>query len=78
MVLELVLHLTDARLLVLLGAKQLLNLSEAAIDAQVFSRELLDNLIFVADIVVQAPILIFNSSFVFKEFCKSVLNIFLL
>ena len=72
------LELGNSRLLILLSAKQLLDLSQVAIDGEVLPGQLLDDLVLALDILAQAVVFLFNGSLLFKDLHELLLNDLLL
>ena len=73
-----VLELGNSRLLILLSAKQLLDLSQVAIDGEVLPGQLLDDLVLALDVLAQAVVFFFNGSLLLKDLHKLLLNDLLL
>ena len=73
-----VLELGNSRLLILLSAKQLLDLSQVAIDGEVLPGQLLDDLVLALDVLAQAVVFFFNGSLLFKDLHELLLNDLLL
>ena len=72
------LKLGNSRLLILLSAKQLLDLSQVAIDGEVLPGQLLDDLVLALDVLAQAVVFLFNGSLLFKDLHELLLNDLLL
>ena len=72
------LELSNSRLLILLSAKQLLDLSQVAIDGEVLPSQLLNDLVLALDVLAQAVVFFFNGSLLFKDLHKLLLNDLLL
>ena len=72
------LELEDSRLLVFLSAEQLLNLSKVAINREVLSGQLLDDLVLALDVLAQAVVFLFNSGLFFQDLHELLLNDLLL
>ena len=72
------LKLGNSRLLIFLSAKQLLDLSQVAIDGEVLPGQLLDDLVLALDVLAQAVVFLFNGSFLFKDLHELLLNDLLL
>ena len=72
------LELGNSRLLILLSAKQLLDLSQVAIDGEVLPGQLLDDLVLALDVLAQAVVFFFNGSLLFKDLHELLLNDLLL
>ena len=72
------LELGNSRLLILLSAKQLLDLSQVAIDGEVLPGQLLDDLVLALDVLAQAVVFFFNGGLLLKDLHKLLLNDLLL
>ena len=64
--------------MILLSAKQLLDLSKVAIDREVLPGQLLDDLVLALDVLAQAVVFFFNGSLLLKDLDELLFNDLLL
>lgn len=68
------LELCDARLHVLLRAQKLLHLRQVAVDSEILTRQLLDDLILTLDVLAQAVVFLLDRGLLLEDFDEFVFN----